>query len=203
VVSLTLTVVGFVVVTALVIVLARSSTARWEKTRRAARAPRRDVPAARTTPDADARRSARPVRKALAALGGLGSLRELPKVAAAGLVTVPRLVASRVRPFRRSSGGLRAWLHGRVRRNGRSTTSSSPASPVDDDAAETSAPLIPKRSRGARALRRAAGADAARRRVGRAPRLPRRGAYRFLHRHDRIDEPHVLGADTDESPTAR
>jgi hypothetical protein len=198
--SLTLTVVGFVVVTALVIALARSSTARWERTKRAARAPRREgiVPHATLIGDV----VELPGKVVRAATGRLVSLRTPVKKVAARLEAPAKQVVSRVRPLLRPLRILRSWLPGRRRRQ--ATTGSSPASPIPDDATGRSLPLVSKRSRGPRAIRRNTRARAVGRTLfRRTPRLPTRAARRFLHRHAGTDDPHVLQAYNDESPTAR
>lgn len=200
--SLTLTVVGFFVATAVVIALARTSTARWEKARRAARVPRPPVRARRRTSAGGAARGpGTVVRKVVAMIRGPASLRASLKVAGS-LATAPKQVVSRGRPFPRLFGILRSSLTRRALRTA-GANNGSPASPVHD-VADSALPLVPRRSRGARPMRRDnVPGTVSRRLFRRKARLPRRRARGFLHRHDRAEDQHVLHGDSDESPTAR
>ena len=183
-VSLTLICVGFVVVTALVIVLARTSTARWERTGRAARAPRREViaPGAALTGDT-ARPPGTVLSRVVAAAGRPRSLRAALRLLGAILVTAPKQVAERARPS--------------LLRAGRSS-----AVPVDDDATQPPVPFVPTPTRGPRAARKRHGPGAAGR--GLLHRLPSRSGRRtrgFLHRPDRTADPPALRPDGDETLT--
>jgi hypothetical protein len=98
------TAVGFLVVTALVVRLARSSTAEWEREKRVARAPQRDAAAVSPPPaGAAARLLHASVRTAAAAprvAGALvGSLRR-----GLGVLSPPRRLLSRLSPVRRARG---------------------------------------------------------------------------------------------------
>jgi hypothetical protein len=110
-VPLTLIVVGFLVATAVVMALARGSTARWEQDRRAAVAARADESARRTSSAGSTRRTQGAVRRGVAALRGRVS--RLAPVRA-----VVRLVPTDVRdrtsrmPLRRVVGGLTSSLSG-------------------------------------------------------------------------------------------
>jgi hypothetical protein len=95
VIPLTLIAVGFVMAMVLVIVLARTSTARWEEAGRAARAPRPQVIAPGAALVGHAHPPPRAARRGIAAASGrLDPLRALLKRGAARL---PKLVASRER----------------------------------------------------------------------------------------------------------
>lgn len=129
--SLTLIVVGFLLATAVVMALARSSTARWERDRRASVAVRADVAAPRT-PAARSivRRSTASARAGLAAL--LDRASRFPPV-----TVVPRLLSkageqslARLGSIRRVAGTARSPLRGVRVLRGRWTTSLSPASLV-------------------------------------------------------------------------
>ena len=183
-VSLTLISVGFVVVTALVIVLARTSTARWERTGRAARAPRREIiaPGAALTGDA-ARQPGTVLRRVVAAAGRPGSLRAALRLLGGILVTAPKQVAERARPSL-----LRA--------------DRSSAVPVDADATQPPVPFVPNPTRRPRAARKRRGPGAAGR--GLLHRFPSRSRRRrrwFLHRPDRTAESSALQSDGDETLT--
>src|SRR5688572_28863557 len=101
VLTLTLIVTGFVVATALVIVLARTSTARWEKEKRPARAPRRPTVAGHAPFAATAARLPVAVARWVAAMRSPASRRAPLKVVAETLATAEKEVASRVGPFPR------------------------------------------------------------------------------------------------------
>jgi hypothetical protein len=202
VVSLTLTVVGFVAAMALVIALARTSTARWEREKRLARVPRRPAVGPRTPLAAlAARLSGAMVRRAVAVLRHPASLRAPLRDAADALATAPKQVASHVPSVPRWWGNARSLVGGGFRKAARGT--SRIVSPARDDGADAPDPVTPRRSRGARAVRRAGMARAAGPRFfRRIPRRPRRRALGFLHRHHRTKSQRVLQGDSDEGSAA-
>jgi hypothetical protein len=197
--SLTLIALAFVVVTALVITMARRSTARWERAGRAARAPRREVIAPGAALAGDAARPGTVRRRIVAAMGRTTSIRAPLRGLAETLVTSPKVVASRVRRFLRPFDILRSSLRDGALGKPRRTTRS-----VHDEATDEPVPLVQNRIREPLAVRPDGVPGAAHRTLfHRSPRRPRRRAREFLHRHHRVEDPHVLRADTDESPTAR
>jgi hypothetical protein len=114
-------------------------------------------------------------------------------------VTSPKVVASRVRRVLRPFGILRSSFRDGALGKPRRTTRS-----VHDEATEGPVPLVENRIGEPPAVRTDGVPGAAHRTLfHRSPRRPRRRAREFLHRHHRIDDSHVLRADTDESPTAR
>jgi hypothetical protein len=183
--SLTLIAVGFVVAMALVIVLARTSTARWERTGRAARAPRREVIAPGAALSGDAARQHRTAMSRLVAAAGGSAFRRASLGFVAGiLVTAPKRVASRIRPFPRR------------------TTDGSPAVPVDEEARQPRVPLVPERAPRRRAVRRHGVHRAAGHGLFHRGRRPvRRRTRGLLHRPDRTEESPALRADGDETLT--
>jgi hypothetical protein len=108
------TAVGFLAVTALVMGLARSSTAEWEREKRLSRAPQRDAAAVSPPPAAGAvrlfRASLRTAAAAPRVAGALaGSLRQ-----GLGDLPQPRRLLSRLSPVRRALGTLGAAAPGRL-----------------------------------------------------------------------------------------
>jgi hypothetical protein len=203
VVRVTLIVLGFLVVTGVVIALARTSTARWERDKRAAVVARPGVTAPRTTPAGSAARVAGAMVGTMAAAVHTRASRFAPVKAVAGMLPrVRQRVVLRVQPIPRVVRILWSSLVGSGLRKARSTMPGSPAVPVDDSQETDEAlPPDPRPSRGARAV---GGDDAAGRTMFHRPgRLPRRRALRFLHRQERTEDPRVLHGDRDESPTAR
>ncbi len=99
--------VGFIVVTAVVIALARSSTARWEREKRALRAPRGEAgnPAAR--PAGIAVRLPDPVVRTATAALRLGAPLGRRLEGVAGVLASRKQLLSRVRPSRLMLGVLR------------------------------------------------------------------------------------------------
>ena len=183
--SLTLIAAGFVLVTASVIALARSSTARWEQTRRAARAPRRrdDVP----SPPAPGlaglpRRIAR--RVVAAARGARSAVTPLERVAG-HLVRVPEQLVSRLRSVPRSVGGFRSSRPWSRLGRGRSSEPGPRDRPGQDDATDRAEPVVLKRFRSARSLRPRDAGPLRRALLRRTPSLPRR--RRRGLRYDRTD----------------
>src|SRR4051794_31088924 len=202
VVSLTLAAVGFVAGIALVIALARASTARWEREKRLARAPRRRAADPRPRLAAFAARLSRAMaRRAVAAVRHPASLRAPLRDAADALATAPRQVASHASSVPRWWGNARSLVGEGLRKVTRGTSRAT--SPARDDGADAPDPLTPRRSPGARAVRRARKAGTAGPRFfRRIPRRPRRPALGFLHRHHRIESQRVLHGDSDEGPAA-
>jgi hypothetical protein len=170
--SLTLTAVGFFVMTVVVIALARTSTSRWEKARRAARAPRPKVVARRRTRATGAsRRPGAVLRKAVATIRRPAPLVARLEGGAGGLGTAPEAAAARARPFLRRLGTLRSSLSARTFR------------PTKRRRSRRRPPVVPS--------------DPAP--SARIPGLARRSP----HRRDPTEDPQVVRADVDDSPTAR
>lgn len=194
-VSLTLITVGFLVATGLVVALARESTARWERAKRAAVAVRAAVPARQSSPAGSALRTAGAmVRRRVAALRSQAS--RFPPVTAVGRFLpkgLKRETPGRG-PIRRLLGDLRPSRFGGILRRGRWTKGSSPARPVDGEEAPRTA--TDGRSRG---VAGAAGQGRLRRTV---PRAHRR-ALAFLHRHEGPQDARTPHESSDGSPTAR
>jgi len=117
------TAVGFLAVTALVMGLARRSTAAWEREKRASRAPRQEAATVSPPPAGAAARLIRASRRTAAAAprvaGALaGSLRQ-----GLGDLPQPRRLLSRLVPVRRALGTLGAAAPGAlIRRRGRGTS---------------------------------------------------------------------------------
>lgn len=202
-VSLTLVTVGFLLAMAGVMALARHSTARWERDKRASVAARADE----TTRRAPAAGSA--LEKVTAQTrAGLAALRDrasrIPGVTAPArlLPTGTKHAIARVRPVRRLTGVLRLSRLGRHFRRGPWTKSLSPALPVDGDGADTTPDANP--SRAATVIRGDGVAKEGRRQLFRrnVPRRRRRGLT-FLHRADKAHGASTPHGDRDESPAAR
>ncbi len=120
------TAVGFLVVTALVMGLARSSTAEWEREKRVSRAPQRDAAAVSPPPGAGAARllhaSLRTAAGAPRVAGALvASLRQV-----LGDLPPPRRLLSRLSPVRRALGTLGAAAPGALIRRWTRGTSGVP-----------------------------------------------------------------------------
>lgn len=201
--SLTLIAVGFVLATALVIALARSSTARWERDRRAAVAAR----AADSTPrtPADGAVLGRPGAMARA---GLTALRDRASRFRAVRALAPLLSRgrergiARLRSMRRLRGVLRSSLRRDGVRPGRRTTGRSPGPSVDGDQVDGALPSAPSEAVtdvGGTGVGKAAGRRLPRRIVLRG----RRRALAFLHRDEESHAAHVPREGSEESPAAR
>jgi hypothetical protein len=202
-VSLTLTAVGFLVATAVVIALARGSTSRWERDKRASVAARADI-ASRRTPSAGsaARISGAMARRGVDALRSQASRFPPVKVLAQLLPNGTKEGTSRARPIRRLVTDLRASLFGGELRGGRWRKSGSAALPADGDGTDMA--LTPEPSGGAPDIRsdgaaRAGRQKALRRNVRRAPRR----ALAFLHLDESPGDARIPHEGSDDSPTAR
>jgi hypothetical protein len=186
---LTVTAVAFVVATAVVMALARSSTARWEREKRAARAPRREA-VAPPTPSAGTGARVRGVLSGTAAAvrriaeSGRGAVRAVIGV----LVTARKGRLSSVRPSSQGFGTLRKVVHRARNRSSRWLGTRAPIWLVGRGQADMVDPE-PELPRTAQPVRR------------RGVRLPRRGALHLLHRHGRDQTPGVLqtGSERDRS----
>ena len=202
-ISLTLIAVGFLVATAVVMALARGSTARWERDKRAAVAVRAHESPRRTSAAGSALGipSAR-TRRGVAALRSQVSRFPPVKVLARLVPGGMKQGTLRVRPIRRLTGVLSSLLLGGKLRGGRWTKSSSPALPVDGDGADMA--IAPKPSRVVIDIRGVGVAGAARRKLLRrtVPR-GRRRALAFLHRHEVAPDAHIPHEGSGESPAAR
>ncbi len=202
-VSLMLITVGFLLATGAVMTLARASTARWERNRRAAAAVRADE-ATRRTPAAGsaARRLSAMERTGLAAARAR-VLRYSPGTVLARLA--PKAVQrgmSRVRPRRPLAGLFRSSPSGGALRGGRGTESRSPALPVDGAGADPA--LAPEAPRPATDVRGdGVGKGTVRQLLRRTVRHGRRPALAILHRHDEAPDVQIPQEDGDESPAAR
>lgn len=190
-----LIVVGFLAATAAVIALARGSTARWERDRRAPVAVRAHDPA-RRVPSAGTRLRGAAARQAVDALrrhaAGLAPSRLRGRLRPTGTRPGPP-----ARPIRRLVGVRPAALIGRVLRRARRRTSPPAVPPVVDELP----PPAPAGSRAA-AGRRGSGVP------GRAllrrttPRVRRR-ALALLHRHGQPGGAPVPQEESEDRPTAR
>jgi hypothetical protein len=203
VVTPTLIAVGFLVATAGVMALARGSTARWERDKRASVAARAEGSVRRTSPAGSAfRRPGALTRRGAAALRSQASRLPPVRVVAGLLPKAAKQGSSRVRPIRRLVGDLRSWLSGGKVRGERWTKLRSAAGPVDGDAADTA--LAKEPTPVATGSRGDAVARAARRKVWQRTvrRAPRR-ALAFLHRHEDSRDARIPHEDSDQSPTAQ
>jgi hypothetical protein len=200
--SLTLIAVGFVVTTAVVIALARGSTARWEEHKRSSVAVRTGGPARRASPAGAALTMPGALtRRGLAALRGRASRFPPVRVLTRVLPELREQGTSRVLPLRRLAGVVRSSPFGsRLGGAWRRKTASTPSSA--DDEANTS--LAGESSATEDGVLGDGGAGAARDRVLRRPlaRAPRR-ALALLHRHGPVKSAPVRHEGRDESPTAR
>lgn len=198
--TLTLITVGFLLATAAVMALARASTARWERDKRASVAVGADAPARGRSAGASAlgRRLAIP-RAGLAALRH-HIARVLPGTVLARVL--PTGEQQRVRPIRRLVGALRSSLPGGELWRGWRTRSRSPARPVDGNRAAMAPAPEPSRAATegrAHGVVMAAGQQLFRRAVPRR----RRRALAFLHRDRQARDPQVPHGEGGESPAAR
>ena len=202
--ELTLIAVGFLAATAVVIALARGTTARWERDKRAAAAVRADAPARRTSPAGSSRIPGELTRRGVEALRSRASRLSPVVIRARLLPKGGEQGTSRVRPIRRLGGVRRSSLFGGKLPGGRWTTGRSPAPPVDDVRADPALPpTAPPTATGARrnGVAGASGRKLLRRTLPR-PGQPRH-ALAFLHRHADPQDARVPHEEGDESPTAR
>jgi hypothetical protein len=179
---LTVDAVGFLIMTALAIALARRSTARWENEKRAARATRRSDVTPRTPPGGPTAglRSAL-VRTAAAASRVTAPIGRPVRAATGVLVTARTQVSSRIAPAARRFGGLRPAVRGRRKEK------------------------AGRRKEKAGSLRAHGGGaepGVAPRAVLPTPRLPIRRTLRFVPRHARRRDRRARSSDADQSPTA-
>lgn len=178
-------VVGFLCTTAVVIALARSSTARWEREKRAARAARREAVAPPTPAGVAARLRGTLVRGTAAARHGAASVGRPLKAVPGVLESTRQQVLSQRRPFRHPAAALRSVVGGARGRHAKPTEIEEPELPVDDGGAGgTDLPVPEPQPRGSR-------------------RHARRRALPFVHRHDRRQDPRPLHSDVDEGPSPR
>jgi hypothetical protein len=200
-VSLMLIVVGFLAVTGAVMALARASTARWERDKRAPVAVRTpDVADRRTSSVGAALRLPAAVTRRAAALRRQVYRLAPVKAVAQWLSAATTQGSSRVPAVRGLRRGLRSALSAARIRVARWAPGRSAAAPLDGEEADPAAAPTPARAvTGNRSddSSRAAGRKVPRRR----PRAPRR-ALAFLHRHEDPHEARIPRADSDESPTA-
>lgn len=202
-VSLTLVTVGFLLAMAGVMALARHSTARWERDKRASVAGRADETTRRTSAAGSALgRVTAQTRAGLAALRDQASRIPRVTVPARLLPTGTKHAIARGRPVRRLAGVLRSSRVGGILRRGPWAKSPSPALPVDGDGADTTLDANP--SRAATVVRGNGVAKEGRRQLFRrtVPRGRRRGLP-FLHRADKAHGASIPHEDRDESPAAR
>ncbi len=197
-VSVTLIVVGFLLVTAVVMAVARESTARWERDRRAAVAARAEDAARRTVPTGPALRMPGAVTRTVAALRSRVARFRPGKALGLRRPEGGEQGPARGGPIRRRVGALRSSLSGGRLRRGRSTTSRPPAARVDGGPAGT-APA-PEPSRAATGAR-SDGVDTGKLSRRAVPRARRR-ALAFLHRDTEPRDERVPREDRNESPTA-
>jgi hypothetical protein len=189
----TVTVGGFLLVSACVVALARSSTARWERERRAARAPRREAVAAPTSSQGAAARLRRGVTTTAATAGRAAvSIRVPLEAAGRTLATSRKQVARHVRAAPQMWDAFRYSVLGDRTPDARlSATRAEDPSPADGEASDAvlrSPELSQEESAGRRGLRAGiTGHDFSRA----IPRLSRRLATRLGHRHDKSRDPRV------------
>lgn len=200
--GLTLIVVGFFVATAVVIALARASTARWEHDKRAVAAVRDDVSARRTSSAGTAFRIPRAMtRWGVTALRTQTS-RFLPRKLLARLLPTDRKRGtSRARPIRRLVGVVSSLPFRGKLRAGRWKETRPPALPVDRERGVMA--LDPKPSRAATDVRTNGVARNADPKLLR-PAVPgaRRRALAFLHRHQQPQDVRIPHEERNETPTA-
>jgi hypothetical protein len=197
--ALTLTVVGFCLLTAVVIVLARTSTARWERAKRAPRAPRSGAGATRLVVVGGATRVPAPAgRRLVATLRRPGAF-VVRLTGAALLLTASRHVAGQGRRPRRPAGLLGVTWPRRASRTAAST--GAPADSPEGDPLGGALPLLRGRLGALPALRGAGGAG--RRLLARTPRRHRPRQRGWLHRHGGPEEAPVAHLDADEGSTSR
>ena len=184
--SLTLTVVGFLLATALVILLARTSTARWERASRAPVAAHPDGVGARMT---RAGLSSPPavVRRVVAAIRGSVSLPGPVRVAARTVGTMADRVPL-VRSLPPLMGRLRASLAGELQRRARRAQERPRTEPRPDGAPVGPSPTVRNRHRGTRAVRRRTVPGAGGRLFGRNARRRHGRLHDLLHRHRRTED---------------
>ncbi|HEX2072775.1 MAG TPA: hypothetical protein VHF92_03230 [Geodermatophilus sp.] len=178
----TVAVVGFVLMTALVIVLARSSTARWEREKRGARAPLPEgVGVPEPAPRGLARLRAGLAPTAVAAERVVVRARSAPPALVRALSTARAGALARVRPAAPGPGAAEE--------------------PATGEASEdTAQPALTRRTSGARRrLRRRTARPGSGRAAG---RLPHRLAARFARRRDAEQPQPSPQPDADESATA-
>jgi hypothetical protein len=182
---------GFVVVSACVIALARSSTARWERERRAARAPRRVAIAPITPATGAAARLRRALARTAATAGRAAAPIRIPIEAAGRILVASRQqVARRVRPVPQMWDALRDAVQGDRPDPDLSRTRADDPS-IDGRQASGTVPRLPEPSREAPA-RRGRGAGHTAHHFSRAfPRLTHRLRTRLVHRHDQSRDPHA------------
>ncbi len=203
-VRLTLIAVGFVVATAGVIALARASTARWERDKRAPIAARSDA-SARGTPRAghSGRLTGPETRRRVATLRSKAS--RFPPVA-----LVARMLPKALHAGTSSARHIGRWLHvlrslppGGELRGSRPAEGGSTALPDDADRSVTADPVLPGGPRAGDTTRGNGGGRARRRVLRRRMRLPRPGALAFLHRHGGTPDRPTLPAEEPEGEGAR
>jgi len=205
VVTLMLIAAGFLLATIVVIALARTSTAHWEREKRAPVAPRRGVIAAVTSDAEEPAPLPRAVlRRVVAATREHDSL-AAPVTAAAGILTTAgKQVASHVRPVSRVPGVLRSWLSGAAVGGAESVTDRPTTAAVPDDTTIRPVVIDPDQS----PLALVGRSDATPGTAGhglfrRTSRRPHRRLRGLLQRHDHSEEPPVLPADSDDSAATR
>jgi len=202
-VSLTLTAVGFLVATAVVIALARRSTSRWEQDKRASIAVRADVSARRNSSAGPDPRMPRAIaRRGVAALRSKALWLPPVKVLAQRLPKGMTQGMSRVRPIRRLVPELRPSLFGERLRRGRWRRSGSAALPVTGDGADIA--VAPRPCGTATDIPSDDVAGAARQKLLRRTvrRAPRR-ALALLHRSEGTRRARIPREGSDERPPAR
>ena len=195
-------VVAFLLVTVMVIVLARSSTARWERAKRATVVARRDSPPGSRPGGSAAWLAGAVVRRVAAPRHGRASARA-PKQPAPG--TVPG-GAERVRPRRRIStallGAVGSWLvGGRLLRWW--TTSGQAAAPGPGDGSRGAEQLTAAGAGAVPADEGGEGDPGARTPFRRASRSPGRRTPRFLDRREPAQDPQTLSTGGEDGSAAR
>ena len=182
---------GFLLVSACVIALARSSTARWERERRAARASRRAATAPPTSPPAAAARLRRAAaRTAVVAGRAAASIRVPPQAARRISATSRKQAARRVRPRPQMGDAVRHAVLGGRTSAARSSKARGEDPSLADGEASGAVPRTPELSGEARPARRGLRAGIARHDFSSAiPRLTH--LLTTGHRHDKSQDPRV------------
>lgn len=201
---LALVTVAFVLVTAGVIVLARSSTARWEQAKRASVVPRRDGVDAPGRPGGSAAWLAGAVvRRVAAGRRGQASPRASGSAVTGGRGRLVALLGSPVRSLRSLFRGVVSWPPLNVLRRSRAAEDHGTASPLDDGPPAAAPPAQDDAGADPAAGGHDVAGHGSRLSLRRISRRGRRRAPRFWHRQERVGDRHTVDTERDESSSAR